>query len=659
MSGLKDFLTNLAVNLPGGQELTWDNYEDEVWKRVFPKQYEYATNEKDSPLHYCMAKKFNLQKRCQQHKLIPVQCDEQLPTSVPGAIEELTRLQGTFWTTAWADAQGPVVRESKSTLKDVKRELLKATIADKMNPTKEEEQELKDAIEEELQNLGMKAADDHGPTQMFLALMNRMDNLEEDLKKAPPDRMGQYMQCRELQQSYIDRLGAAMKAQAILEQGQVQIYEKLKKYKSDTEILWWDLTTKNDRTYSPQLDGPTLMEGFAYEGLVPDEIAGKGTMFRPPPKMSELVVPMVANLVPEQSGCQDDITDKQEEIAELTEEVSKCTTDDEKKKKKRELNCAKAQLKQLKAFNSNLQKQISSVHNSVDNSFQQAQQCQEMEKALNKALDDNREAFADFANGTTALKAVWRSKNPENEGASFETRICTETFSMQTSESTTTAQSTQVTAGVSGGGSFMGFTAKASASVAHGSQSAHTEGEDHAKQHVFHFECEGCYGRLINPLMDTVLQAFKSPEWFIEGEKPGSFWNPPTEERPEGRNIRFYVDQIFFARKLMFKTSDSEASNQISANTATTSNSASWSFEAGYAGVSGGTSGSVAHASTKSDQQSSMEKNSKDDALYHGNLYIKFLLLKPVIPAPKRASLEPKDLQWNAPSYASEHLGVQ
>jgi len=295
----------------------------------------------------------------------------------------------------------------------------------------------------------------------------------------------------------------------------------------------------------------------------------------------------------------------------------------------------------------------------VDNSFQKTQQVEAMATAMNQAVDKSRENFEAFANGTTALKAVWRSKNPENEGSSFETKICTETFSMQTSTSETTAQATSVEAGVSGGGGWCGFSVEASASVAHGSQSAHTEGEDKAKQHVFHFECEGCYGRLVNPLMDTVLQVFKSDQWFIEGEKPGSFWNPPTKERPEGRNVRFYVAEFFFARKLMFKTSDSNASHQISANTATSSNSASWSVKGGGWGFSAGTNGSVAHSSTKSNQQSSMEKNSKDDALYHGNLYIKFLLLKPVIPAPKRESLEPKELDWNAPAYARENLRVQ
>jgi len=295
----------------------------------------------------------------------------------------------------------------------------------------------------------------------------------------------------------------------------------------------------------------------------------------------------------------------------------------------------------------------------VDNSFQQTQKVEAMATAMNQAVDKSRENFEAFANGTTALKAMWRSKNPENEGASFETYISTKTFASQTSTAETTAQATEVTAGVSGGGGWGGFSVEASASVAHGSQSAHTVGDDTATQHVFHFECEGCYGKLRNPLMETVLDVFKSDQWFMEGEKPGSFWNPPTKERPEGRNVRFYVAEIFFARKLMFKTSDSNASHHIDANTATSSNSASWSVKAGGWGFSGGTDGSVAHSSTKSNQKSSMQKSSKDDAMYHGNLYIKFLLLKPVIPAPKRESLEPKELDWNAPAYARENLRVQ
>jgi len=583
-----------------------------------------------------------------------VQCDERIPGNVPGAIKKLTQIGSKFWTTAWKDVPGPKVRETKIVLTDVKDDLLeKATIADKVPKTPENEQALKDAIDEELDNLSAKAEDGHGPTQTFMALMKRMDQLEEDMKAAPPDRMGQYMQCRDLQQNYVDRLGLAMKAQSILEQAKVNIHQKLSAYASKTEILWLELATKNNKTSCPELDGLTLAESFSYDGLVPDDVAGKGTLYSPPPPMGEVMTACVQQLVPQQTDNKDEIDNVQEEIDELKDKEAETTSEPEKRAIKKKLRRLNAQKKNLKAFNVNLQKQIDSVHTSVDNSFAQAQKCQQMAKSMADALAKNKEAFAEFANGTTALKAVWTSKNPENPGAGFETRICTETLATQDSKSTVTSHTNSVTAGGSAGGSFWGFTAKASASGTHSKEEAHAEGEDKAKQEVFHFECEGCYGSLQNDLMDTVLQAFKSDQWFIEGQTPGIWWKPPP-----GKNIRFYVAEIFFARKLMFKTSSSEATNAIQANTTTTSNSASWSVEVGAYGASVGTSGTVAAADTETDQESSMQRESKDDALYHGDLYIKFLLLKPVIPAPKRESAEPKELEWNTPDYAKTHLGV-
>jgi len=177
MSGQKDFLTNLDVNLPGGTELTWEKYEDVFRNHVFEEQYKYAMNE-------------------------------------------------------------------------IEKEL---------------EKQLGEAMDEELENLGMKADADHGPTQAFLALMARMDQLEEDLKKAPPDRMGQYMQCCELQQGYLDRLSQAMKAQAILQQGQVNIDEKLSQYKK--ELLRQQVQLLNEQIAEWQAK---LLE--LTKNLVPDHI---------------------------------------------------------------------------------------------------------------------------------------------------------------------------------------------------------------------------------------------------------------------------------------------------------------------------------------------------------------------------------------------------
>jgi len=529
----------------------------------------------------------------------------------------------------------------------MKEELLKATITDKKEPTDAEVEALDEALKEELELLGEKADPNNSVTETFMALNIKMDQLVKRMKESPPDAMGHYMQFRELQKNYLDRLSFAVQAQQILEMGEGGIFEKVRKYKSDTEIWKWDLQSKNSYTTCPQLDENTLSQTFSYEGLVNDKDAGAGTRYMAPPSMTDLMTNAKDKIWPAINDCEEDINDCEEDIKRLNKEEPGKPED--RKQRDKDLRKARRNLKNFKDIQKNLQKQKAAMQAAFDTSAAAAVESEKMARAMNQALDKSREAFAEFQNKQTTLKAAWNAGD-SNKGSSFETKVCTKTFSMQKSQSQTEAQIDSVDVAANVGGGWGGFGVEASAGVAHQGQQAQMTGEDQTEEHVFHFECEGCFGTLDNPLLKTVLKGFRSDQWFIEGKEPGYFW------KSNGNNVRFYVAEIFVARKLMFKTSHSEASNHISATTGKTTNSANWSAQASGWGATGGTSGQVSHSNQHQGEIGSMKKNAKDDAFFHGGWYIKFYLLKPFIPAPKRGNKE--SCEWNTPEYAKEHLGV-
>lgn len=206
----------------------------------------------------------------------------------------------------------------------------------------------------------------------------------------------------------------------------------------------------------------------------------------------------------------------------------------------------------------------------------------------------------------------------------------------------------------SSGGSFLSFAQSSivgAQSQTEGTQSQ-TEGIPHIKNHKFYLECEGSYGRLQNKLLDAVLKAFNSDQWWVmgEGKDPGYLWKKP-------KNLVFYVAEIFFARKFCMCTSDAEAASQIVAATSKSSNFVKVGASATAWG--GPVAREAEHSLEKSNKiESSMEKNSKDESVTqvtHGGLYINFLLLKPFIPAPMR-SMDTKGEQVDTPEYASTHI---
>jgi len=119
--------------------------------------------------------------------------------------------------------------------------------------------------------------------------------------------------------------------------------------------------------------------------------------------------------------------------------------------------------------------------------------------------------------------------------------------------------------------------------------------------------------------------------------------------------VRYYVAEIFFARKLVMYTSDSDASGKIVAATSQSTNSVNVSGSASGWGVTVGVEAAHSQSDSQSQQDSSMQKNSRDDSCSHGNLYIKFLLLKPFMPAPMR-SKDTLTEDVGQVEYANKHL---
>jgi len=279
--GHKDFLTQEVIKSAADAGDTWETFPRLAWSKIFEHQYQYCTEDKTNPIHHCIAEKFELRKHCMQEGLIPVVCDEQIPTQVTSAIEGFTRISDGLWTTKFADVPGgPFVIKSDITLNQMAKEMLAAKISDAKPENKENEQELKQACQEELDLLDEKANPDDGPAKTFSLLQKRITQLETDMKLAPPERWGQFMQFRSLQSAYLDRLAFALRAQSILERGQSRLHELLREYKSDTEIMWWDLESfLNCTSCCPLLDATALKEQFIYQGLVPDDI-GAGDIYK-------------------------------------------------------------------------------------------------------------------------------------------------------------------------------------------------------------------------------------------------------------------------------------------------------------------------------------------------------------------------------------------
>merc|ERR1719362_602053 len=172
------------------------------------------------------------------------------------------------------------------------------------------------------------------------------------------------------------------------------------------------------------------------------------------------------------------------------ESASPCS----KNVKKRELNVKKAKKKHLRRAVTSCKKVMDHLKTSVDGSLEQHEKYANMEADMTMALDAGQGASAKMLNSGKPMKAVWRAAHPENEGSIFETKIVTKTIKSQSYV----------------GGSFCGFGSSATVGGSHDEQNSQMQGTREEKESKFHFECEGCYGRLDNALLETILKGVDS-----------------------------------------------------------------------------------------------------------------------------------------------------
>jgi len=181
---------------------------------------------------------------------------------------------------------------------------------------------------------------------------------------------------------------------------------------------------------------------------------------------------------------------------------------------------------------------------------------------------------------------------------------------------------------------FLGFLS-ASAGGSHESESSTGHQSQSLEQTRFHFECEGSYASLTNPLLDSVLKGINNDQWYVPGEDPGYLWSSSGKN---GRNVRYYVSEILFTRKLCWYTSDVEQAGYINAANHKSSSAVTFSAGGFYNGFSGGVHGKHAQGSESASQSQKIQSTVKDQTQSHANLAIKFLLLKPLVPGPKRCA---------------------
>jgi len=585
--------------------------------------------------------------------LIPIMWDQMLPNNVSGACLELTKLSETLWTTKYRGEEGPPLMRANCTIEDLKQELLKATILDAKPKSKELEDALESKLAQELEYLGDKANPDNSSHSIFIAINKRISELEKAMKETPPDRLGHYMQFREIQKSYLDRLAFATKAQSLLEQGKVNLYEIVREYKSQTEILWWDLQSKNAFTYCNQLDAPTLAEQFSYSGLVLDEVPGCGIIYHPPPSLSDMLGTLSKTTNEPIADMDDDIQQLEEEIKEGEKNLNTGFDLQDVKRKRKQIAVKKEELRQAKRTKYQLKRNQKASEAAINKAIEEAGKVQQATNAMLKALDEQAKAFEQFASGTSRLKALWQAAHPDQGASSFMTAKETTAWKSQKTKSQTHADAQSSSNATTVEASAFGARAGVTHGTSQETEQSRMKGTQEAESHVMHFECEGCYGSLDNDLLKCILKAFNSDKWYIDEKDPGYLW-----KQSSGKEARFYVAEILFARKCLFTTSDQEASGEISALSTKSASASSTSASAGWGPVSIAHTSTSGQAHTDTSAQASMKKDSKDNTYHHANIFIKFLLLKPLIPAPKRSKDTPKETDVDSAQYASQHLGT-
>lgn len=674
----KDLLLDIPINFPGSEE-AWSNYKTRAFEAIFEKQYERATSKELSPLHNIIAEEFGLRQHCLQENLIPVFVDRFLPNNVTSMVQALTSMTNDLYTTTWVDDGGPLVRKANLTAKELRDEILnngKIVTEEKRNVSDADEKDLKDALKQELDSLALEADDDSAPQVMWGKFIKRRAELEEKMRDCPCDAQGQFMEMRAIEMGNTQRLLAAMRAKQMLDLGKNSLFEKVRKYKSPTEILWWDLQMGLGSTYCDILDTSTIEETFTFVELTTEKAAGNAHIYSAPSSLTAAIKAFNEEVVPEKVGLQSEIDQKKQQIANLEKEEK----DEEDKKglgqevveyfsgtpkdveianKKKILE---EQILNLQALHNEMSRVQQEVTKNSRERVAMSVKVAEESKCLAAQLDKAAEDFEKLANSSeTNLKAVWKTQKPSRPGTAFETRIRTTfdglTDTKQETHVTDTKVEGAVGTEVEGGEGPLTAIAGQEENAGLETEKGKGSGEMGSFLKRMHFEAEGAYGKLNNPLLAKSIECLNNENWYAEDKNPGYLWTPP----PHGKNVRYVVEEMFFCRKLCWWSSDDNTIGTIQAQEDKVTEAAGFETKAG-GGVEGlgrateYVKGNVSHAHQNLGRGLNAYKKAQDDTVHSPNLCVKFLLLKPVMPGPKQKD-DKKEKNWELPDYAHQYLG--
>merc|ERR1712159_159341 len=164
---------------------------------------------------------------------------------------------------------------------------------------------------------------------------------------------------------------------------------------------------------------------------------------------------------------------------------------------------------------------------------------------------------------------------------------------------------------------------------AEGSESAKTEVEK------FTLSFESLISPIKSGMWDSVRKFLGSTGWYLDGVAPGSFF--------KNDNVRFVVEEAVFVQKFAFYSSHDSVQSAMESKM--TNNTSSWNASGGvsYGGLGGvSASHSQSDSHSKQSNKSNAEVDSETKTIAAGNVNLKFVLLRPIMPAPLRGGETPQ-----------------
>jgi len=216
-----------------------------------------------------------------------------------------------------------------------------------------------------------------GPAEIWKRITAKQDELEKDMKSVPVDRLGSYMEMRSIEAGYLERLMFAMKAQAILDIcSQEDLYEAVREFKSETELLWWHIQSNQNWTTCELLDQATLETQFTFEKLTEDQDLGEAVVYQKPLPFVDQVKAITANVPKAQVGLDAEKKHAQHELDNESDETQR--------------SILEKTIDLLEEANLKLDNSIDAMKTAANDSVTQATHIAAMQKRMEGAMDSQR-----------------------------------------------------------------------------------------------------------------------------------------------------------------------------------------------------------------------------------------------------------------------------